>query len=188
MKIDLRRVLAFGLGFVPAFLILLLLYLEVLPWYRTVPEGLANSLLGQTSPPSRIEPLPGGGWQAFVEAGTKQQRAFVQWQPFVVHLLFLNLALVPALLLATPVPIPERLRLLAWAIPLLLAVQTLSLIALVRGQLCLVSSPGSFPCLWLLRSVYASGQLSAAALWALLTWRYWLPGIAGSSKRSLAQR
>ena len=150
------------------------LYLATVSRYRAVPERTANLVLQQLTPSTRLERLPAGGWQLWVAADAGGETAVAHWAPFVVHLLFLNLALVPALLLATPAPFRDSLRRLGWAIPLLWLVQTLSLIALARGQLCLSSAPGSFLCLWLLRLVYASGQLSAAVIWALLSWRYWL--------------
>lgn len=176
MRAELRRVLGFALAFLPIFLILLGIYVKLLPAYRAVPEAVANSVMQSLAPATRIEPLPRGGWQALVRAAGAEERVFVRWQPFVVHLLFLNTLLLPALVLATPAPLRERLRLAGWAVPLLVAVQALSLIGLVRGQLCLTNSPGSFACLWLLRLVYASGQLSTAVLWSLLAWRHWLPG------------
>lgn len=173
MKADLRRVLGFALRFVPIFLVLLGIYLKALPWYRPIPEGVANSIMELQSPPTRIESSTQRGWRAYVR-DPHDQRVLTEWEPFVVHLLFLNMVLLPALVLATPAPIRDRLRLAAWAIPLLVMVQALSLVGLVRGQLCLAGSPGSFLCLWLLRLVYASGQLSAAVLWSILTWRFWL--------------
>lgn len=174
MRLDLRSALGFALRFLPIFLIFLAIYLQVLPWYRAVPEGVANSLMEWMEPQTRIEALPGGGWQAYRSAGGAEA-GLLRWEPFVVHLIFLNLVLLPALLLATPGPIPGRLRLAGWGIALVVLVQALSLVGLVRGHLCLATSPGGFLCLWLLRLVYASGQLSAAALWALLAWRFWVP-------------
>ena len=175
MPVDLRRVLGFGLRFVPIFLLLLAAYLATISWLPAGPQAAANLVMQRLDPPTRLERLPAGGWRAWAEGRPGQERVFVRWEPFVVHLLFLNMVLVPALVLATPASLAARLRLVGWAIPLILVVQTLALIGLVRGQLCLVSSPGSFLCLWQLRLVYASGQLSAALLWAGLTWRYWLP-------------
>ena len=49
-----------------------------------------------------------------------------------------------------------------------------AMVGLVRGYVCLQQTPDSFACLWLLRLVFVSGQLSAAALWLMLAWRRWL--------------
>ena len=182
MRAELRRVTGFALRFVPTFLILVGAYLLLLPWYRSLPEAVANSVMEHFDPATRIDSLATGGWQAYRQSSSGDERAFISWQPFVVHLLFLNLALLPALVFATPLPMHRRLRLVAWSVPLLLLVQVLALTGLVRGQLCLQGLPDSFLCLWLLRLVYASGQLSSAALWALLTWRFWLPGGALDSR------
>ena len=65
------------------------------------------------------------------------------------HLVYLNLALLPALVLATPVPWRQRPRMLGFALPSLIAVHALTL--MVRASLGLYHSPGSFFCLWLLR-------------------------------------
>lgn len=93
--------------------------------------------------------------------------------------MFLNLALLPALLLATPVGWCRRLRLAGIGLAGLVAVHAFTLVALIRVYLCLQSSPGNFLCLAMLRGSYASGQIFAAVLWAALTWRFWLPPAAG---------
>jgi hypothetical protein len=82
--------------------------------------------------------------------------------------------LLPALALATPVGLRARFEMAGLGLAALVAVQALAMVGLVRGYLCLQQTPGSFTCLWLLRLVFVSGQLSAAALWVLLAWRHWL--------------
>ena len=79
----------------------------------------------------------------------------------------------PALLLATPAPWRTRWRFLAYAVPLIYLGHVISLVILTRGVYCLQLKPGTFICLWGLRVAYTSGQLFAATLWVMLTWRYW---------------
>jgi hypothetical protein len=90
-----------------------------------------------------------------------------------VHLVFLSMVTLPALLLATPAPWRRRLRLLAWGVPLIFLGHVIALVLTTRGVHCLQEQPGTFVCLWALRISYASGQMFAATFWVLLTWRYW---------------
>lgn len=170
-----RKGLLFGLQFLPLFLLCLWLYSKALPSYQTAVFGVANAVTERMSPPTRIEAVPDAGWWAYrmTPAGDKERVG--GWADFVAHLVFLSLALLPALLLATPAPWLDRIRLLGIGLLLLFCVHVVSIIGLVRETQCLVVKPGTFHCLWLLRLVYSSGQVFGAVLWALLTWRYWFP-------------
>ena len=172
-----RKVLLFVLAFVPLFLALLWLYPRVLPYYQAVPVAVANFVMEGLPTPTRIEVTEEGGWQSWFPDGQGGETGFWKWEEFVVHLVYLNLALLPALVLATPMPWRERLKLLGIAMAALVAVHALTLILLVRGYLGLYHSPESFFHLWLLRIAYASGQIFAAVLWALLTWRFWFAAL-----------
>ena len=101
-------------------------------------------------------------------------RSLKRWNLGTPHLILLSLALLPALLLATPAPVGTRFRLLGLALMLMVVIHVLSIIGVMRGVQCLRESPGTFHCLWMLRLVYSSGQLFAAVLWVVLTWRYWI--------------
>ncbi len=169
-----RKVLQFAGVFLVSFLALLWLYPKVLPFWEPMPIGLANNLMRGQSPPTVIEAVPTGGWQSYILRGGAREE-FYSWQEFVKHLVYLNLALLPALLLATPVGWRKRLMLLGIGLAALVVVHALSLVTLVRGYICLQSDADSFWCNFLLRGAYASGQITAALLWAALTWKHWLP-------------
>ena len=174
MKTGLRTALLFGAQFVPIFLVLLWLYPRVLPHYQVLPVGVANFVMQGLSTPTRIEVTEAGGWQSYFPNGQGGEQNFWSFEEFVIHLVYLNLALLPALVLATPVPWRERLRMLGLALLGLVLVHALTLVILVRAYLGLYLDPGNFFDLWLLRVAYTSGQIFAAVLWALLTWRFWL--------------
>ena len=169
-----RKILPFGLHFVALFLLFVVLYLTVLPAYEPAAVGSANFVTSRLSPPTDIEIRRTGHWQSFVFTPRQGRRPLKGWNLMLPHLIFLSLAVLPPLLLATPAPVPDRLRMLGLALPLVFLVHVLSIIGLTRGVQCLQQAPGTFHCLWMLRLVSSSGQLFAAALWLLFTWRYWL--------------
>jgi hypothetical protein len=171
-----HRALSFALQFVPLFVVTLLAYTFIVPGYQKLVLGTSNAITEQLSPRMRIDVKDDGGWQLFVRSDRGRPKPRTQWDAFVPHLVLLGLAVLPALLLATPVPIPTRLKMLGIALPLLFLTQVASVTLLVWGTQCLREAPGTFYCLWILRVVYTSGQISAAVLWALLTWRFWFPG------------
>lgn len=175
MQFSLRRALVFTAQFLPLFLLCLWVYWKALPAYQPVVFGAANAITRSLPSPSAIEIQPEGGWWAYGVTADGSKSSIDSWPAYMAHLLFLSLALLPALILATPAPLPARLRLLLIGLLLLFAVHVLSVIGLVRQTQCLVVRPGSFHCLWILRLVYGSGQISGALLWGLLTWRYWFP-------------
>jgi hypothetical protein len=47
------------------------------------------------------------------------------------------------------------------------------MIGLMRAAVCTIYTPQNFVCFGLLRLFYVSGQLFGAAIWVLLSWRYW---------------
>jgi hypothetical protein len=171
-----RKGLLFAVQFVPLFAVFLWLYTLVYPAYEHAVLGTATSIMQLYDPPTRIAARPVGGWRADVvpRDGSRRQ-LLLERDEFVAHLFLLSLALLPALLLATPAPLYDRLRMLGWGMALLFFTQALSIVGLVRGTYCLRQHPGTFLCLVLLRLAYTSGQIMGAVLWALLTWRQWFP-------------
>jgi hypothetical protein len=176
MKPELRRALVFGLHFLILFPLCLWLYPEVLPAYQKLVVGVANLFLQAFSPALHVDVLADGGWQTFlIEAGAEP--AFVYgMRPAALDLIYLNLALVPALLGATPVPATRRLSLLGWGLLLLVAFHVVAVIGLVRTWWCLQESPDDFLCHGFRGALKVSGQLFGVVQWALLTWSVWLPG------------
>jgi hypothetical protein len=168
MTPNLRRVLSFVLLFVPLFLGCLVLYLVAFPVYEPLVMKTANAVTLEMTPPTHLESSK-DGWDGFVWSPEEGQRRMRGWGRDTAHLAFLSMVTLPALLLATPAPFLTRLRLLGIAAPLIFAGHVASLILTTRGIYCLQEAPGTF---WL-RIAYTSGQLFAATLWVLLTWRYW---------------
>jgi hypothetical protein len=168
--------------FVPLFILCFALYLAILPTYQCVLLATSNAVTLRMDPATELVQRADGGWRGFVfspEAGRKEMRG---WDTTTVHLVLLSLVALPALLLATPAPLVTRFRLMLVSLPLIFTIHVLGLIVLTRAILCLREAPGTFHCLWALRLVYTSGQLSAAALWVLLTWRYWFARPAGDDR------
>lgn len=176
MKLDLRKVLTFGLQFLPFFALFVWIYLLVLPVYQPVVLGVANAVTERLDPRTHIELTDKDGWQLYRVYPHGAKRKVKHWTDAVPPLIFLSLAMLPALLLATPIPFTKRLRLAGLGLLLLFPIHVFSIIGVMRGVLCLHAEKGTFHCLWLLRISYTSGQLFSAVLWGLLTWRYWLPG------------
>jgi len=151
------------------------IYLTLASRYDRVVLGLSNAVTMRLRPPLEIEVRPQGGWDLLVftpEQGLHPLRA---WSPDTAHLIYLSLVALPALLLATPAPLSTRLRLLAIALPVAFLAHVLSVVVLVRGTFSLRETPGAFLWLIAMRAAYMSGQLVAATLWVLLTWRHWFP-------------
>jgi hypothetical protein len=181
MSAALRRLLLFGLQFVPLFLLFLGLYVKLLPRYEPLVRGAANAITGRMTPPTQLQLEPPGGWRYTVFTPEQGLQGRMRWGHDTPHKILISLALLPALLLATPAPVTTRLRLVALGLPLLFGVHVLSVVGLMRGTEHLRNAPGTFYWLWILRGVYASGQLFAAALWLLLSWRWWFSAAGRSA-------
>jgi hypothetical protein len=172
MRFDRTKLLRFVAWFVPLFVVLLALYPFIVPFYEPLVLGAANTVMARMDPPTEMGISRWGAWQGFnVERGYR--RAFVTWGRGASYLHFLSLALLPALLLATPAPWRVRFTLLVLAIPLLFAAHTLAVIGLTRTHYCFVVEPKNVSCRIVYRIVSSSGQLFGATLWAVLTFRYW---------------
>lgn len=87
--------------------------------------------------------------------------------------LFLSLALLPALLLATPVAWLRRLAILVAGMIALWIVHVASVFVLAGSRPCPYPNWDRL-CFWLYGNVALGGQLFAVAIWAALTWSYWL--------------
>ncbi len=172
---NIRKILIFGLEFVPLFLAFMWLYLLILPYYQPVAIGTANAVTERMSPATRLEGYGKVKMKSFVFTPEDGNQFMRSWNTTAGHLIFLSLALVPALLLATPAPIRTRFRLLGLGLPLVFLGHVLALIAMTRGIYGLRQAPGTFYWLWLVRIAYTSGQVVSATVGVLLTWRYWVP-------------
>lgn len=175
MPLDRRRVLIFLAWLIPLFAVFMLAYRPIAPFYQHAVLAGANAVAERLPPPLRIEVLPEGGWQYFEVRGAGWMRPQIRWDAMTPHYFLLGLAILPALLLATPAPWRMRLKLLGIGLILLYVAQVIAVVGLIRATHCLRIAPGTRHCLLTLRVVYTSGQISAAAIWALLSWRYWFP-------------
>ena len=64
---------------------------------------------------------------------------------------------------------------LGLALVLLGIIHFLTVVGLVRTYLCMELNPGSFVCSWLRMNLAMGSEFFGIAVWALLTWRCWLP-------------
>jgi len=186
MKPELRRALVFGLQFLILFPICLWLYSFVLPSYQELVVGAANLLLRAFWPVLSVQVLADGGWHTFLLAPGAEATFVYGMRPGALALIYVNLALVPALLGATPVPLAQRLRLLVFGLLLLVVFHVLAVTGLVRTWWCLHQTPDDFLCQGLRGALKTSGQLFGVVQWALLTWSVWLPPrrrVASTPKR-----
>ena len=173
-----RSILRFGLGFALLFPLCLWLYAEAAPLYRSGVLRVVNLFLEQREPPARIAEGEDGAWRATTRPWDELpvELPLFQVEPGSLHLLFVNLALLPALLLATPVPVGRRLRLLVLGLGLAYVCH----VATVLGLVSVPEGGASGPWRALLRRLLETGGASAGFLqWGVLTWRIWLDRMQG---------
>jgi hypothetical protein len=129
----------------------------------------ANALLAPLPRPYLLEVEPGGAL-AFYAVVADGARKLVTPRP---HGVYLSLALVPALLLATPARLADRCKWILIALPIVFATHVVAVLAMYRAHLVLREG-ASVPWEVLFALATRSGQLCAIALWALFTWRFWI--------------
>lgn len=168
----LRRVFSFALGFFPPFLILVWIYPKILPVYQHAVLLASNGCLALVTPRSHVRIAPRDRWQVLVERPNS-----AHWASYdignVSLLTFLGLIVVIPLLLATPVRLLERLRLLAFGIPLIVLVHVAS-VTVCTYLIGFIDDPKSYVMRSLPASLGPFGVGFAVLVWGLLTWRYWL--------------
>jgi hypothetical protein len=170
-----RKALLFGLAFLPLFALCLWLYPYLVPAYKSAIVPVVNVGLGFFEPPLRMEVTEDGGWQTYqLEADGSETKYWYRPGKYL-NLMFLGLALAPALLLATPVDPLRRLRLFALGMLLLFLLYLPATFGLVWSVRCLAAAPDATLCMWTKTVANIFGQLVSVALWGLLTWDVWLP-------------
>ncbi|MCS7197291.1 MAG: hypothetical protein NZ930_01170 [Candidatus Bipolaricaulota bacterium] len=172
MRLSARRLVVFGAQFLIFFVAFLLFYPVLLPIYNGLALSLANVVLAHYSPPLYVQTTADHSWMIY---RLPEKRPLFTLEGSYLSLIYLNLALLPALILATPLPSQQRLKLLGWGMAALLGVHALSAIALTRAEICVHYDPGNMGCNVVEGIFGTGGQLFAVALWAVLTWRVWLP-------------
>ncbi len=174
-RLTVRRAVVFGLQVLLFFALFLALYMKALPSYERLVVTAVNAGYGTMAVPLEIRTAPrGDDLSAYVLApGLEPQWLVTHHTPEGV---FLSLILLPSLLMATPVGIRERLKLLLLGSALLYVVHVVSVGVLFR-ELFLFSRHqlGPFSS-WLYAASLTSGQVGAVVVWALVaggTWFRW---------------
>jgi hypothetical protein len=136
-----------------------------------------NAFLASLSPVAEVRTLVTGRWEILVYAPHGDSGvAYTLGSANTGALAFFQLVVLSALLLATPVGVKERLRLLAGGIGLMFFFHVLCVAGCVYG-IALIGNPRNFVAqsLPIVLGPFASGL--AVVVWGLLTWRYWLAPI-----------
>ncbi len=107
MRLSVRRLLVFVAQFVVFFAGFLLVYPLLLLIYNSLALGLANTVLASLPSPMSVAAAPDNSWQVY---RLPSRRLLFTLEADYLNLIYLNLALLPALLLATPVPYGRRLK------------------------------------------------------------------------------
>jgi len=170
-----RRILLFTLQFVPLFVVSLWLYPRILPLYQAMVVPMVNVGLQRFDPPMRMELMEDGGWRTFQQHADGSETFYWSRPGKYLNLTYLGLALLPALLLATPVAALRRLSLLGIGMLLMLMLYVFAALGLVWSVRCLYQTPGNNICMTIKTVVNVYGQLISLVLWGLLTWDVWLP-------------
>lgn len=160
----------------------LLLYSFLLPGYRAMVLGASGALLRTISPAMRLELQADGTWLVSVPAfrGRTAWAFLLDSQEFGQEVAFLGLAILPALVLATPVSLARRFRLLLVALGTLFAVNVMSvaILVLVISVRC-YGREADRTCSLIAGSLSTWSHVTTFGLWGLLTWRYWFGGPNG---------
>lgn len=183
-----RRALVFAAQCAGLLVAFLALYSRVHEPYESVVVSATSACLGTLDPPMRLARNEAGYWNAFVRDPGGGETFFWGRPPANLHLFFLGIALLPPLLLATPVPWRQRLRLLGIGLALLFLSHVAAAMGLVLAQHHLrMVNAGSVFWDWVKTLTNTAGQLGTFVIWALLTWDVWLGrGVAGGGGEAAA--
>lgn len=171
-----RKVLAFALGFVPPFVIAVLLYPWILPGYQRAVLAVVNACLSLLPPVAEVRAVGAGRWDILVHSWhAKRVVTYGLKSPNIGLLTFSQVVVVSALLLATPVNVKERLRLFALGVVLMFCLHVLCVAGCAYGMALIDDSKNVvFRSLPIILGPFASGL--AVVVWGVLTWSYWLGG------------
>jgi hypothetical protein len=167
-------VLAFVLGFVPPFVIAVLLYPRILPVYQRAVLAVTNAFLAMLSPAAEVRAVRSGRWEILVDSWhAKRVVTYALQSPNIGLLAFFQVVVLSALLLATPVGVKARLRLLAYGVGLMFILHVACIAGCGYGMALIDDSKSVvFRSLPMILGPFASGL--AVVVWGFLTWSYWL--------------
>lgn len=148
--------------------------------YQAWVVGAANGVLEHLAPLLQIEVDADGGWRIFRQHAHGLRTFHYGMRAEALQLLFVNLALLPPLLLATPGGLATRTRRLAVGLVLLFGLHVLAVTGLAHTWRCAAVGPAYGACALTRAGLKVSGQLFAVVLWVLLTWDAWLPALRGA--------
>jgi len=183
-----RVVAVFGAQFLVVLLALLAVYPWIGPAFRTAVLVSAEPFVAGVSPGMRMERLEGGGLRYLYPSRKGEWSEAMSFERTGLMLNQLNLILLPALLLATPVPWRVRLRWLPLGLAALFVLQWLTMILWAPAARCLSRDPDHVLCHWAFYVLVAAGQLWAVALWGAFAWRFWVPGLSAPAAVASAGR
>lgn len=171
MSPDLRRICGFGLSAVASLFLSALCYFQLLPYYGQILAALANALFKFVSSPLSVTV----GTDAHLVVSGVSGTGMGAQDSYDPNVLFLNLAILPALLLASPGKLVHRMRLVVLSVPALLLLNLLLFLLLLRTRLCLSGDPDDSLCVWAWGLLMTSGQVTPVLAWALLSRNAFLP-------------
>ena len=170
------RLKQFALVGLSLLLVFLFLYPYLLPGYRSAVLGVSKVSLGFFHPPIRLDVQLDLSWRVVVPA-TQDRSGWtfvMDDEEFGHEVTFMGLAILPALVLATPVGFGRRIRLLVVALFCLFIANVLSVvtvIAIVATQCH--GRETERTCGLIAGSLSSWSHITTFGLWALLTWRSW---------------
>jgi|GEM_PF-2437072 len=178
MNINQRKILFFGIQFCLFFLVCLLLYPKILPGYQEIVFYMVEPLLQYLTPNKYIHIVTDAkvGWRIDVFEPEIGKKWFFGIDNQQLSMIYMNLVLVPAIFLATPVGIKKRLHLFCRGVSLLLIVHVLSVTAFVYVWSTFYPIPEKHQlCQHIIALFSPGGQVFAVVIWCSLTWKHWFP-------------
>jgi len=174
MRVDQKKILPFPVQFIPLFVLFICLYQEIIIAYQEIVFGVCNYFLKHLTPYMQMSTNPHGqrlvnsydpehGWRWFVIVNSEDQRVIL-----------LNIVFLPALLLAMPIRLRQRLSILLYALITLFAFHTASLLAYVYSLERMYVQKEYDDMFQKVVAIFSAGsQIFVVGVWVLLTWKYW---------------
>ena len=163
MILTVRRLCACGVWAIASLPLSAACYVLVLPYYERVLTFLANVLLKSVSPRLTVAV----NHDAQLVVSTTSALGVGVLDRYDPHVVFLNLVILPALVLASPVGLARRIKVIAATMPVLLFVDVMMFFGMVQTRTLLAGDPYNGIYAWMWGTVMAGGQVTAVLAWAL---------------------